>query len=202
MISKRDSKPFLIKFPIGVSKTTKTDMIYQDNWEIVYGLVSDPNGVYQSNVFGKDTNFDKVITVNAGSNTRRIAKNTIFLIDNMPTENYSKGEYSVKYIYPEYNGEIVIGLEKKQSINLPKLYFYVESGEPLYFQLNFDSKEKVAYIGANELLPIGLNDYVWEREPSSESEKEHKLRFVSKEKVGYTKNHKPFYKLRFEVTNA
>ena len=202
MISKRDSKPFLIKFPIGVSKTKKTDMTYQHNWEVVYGLISDPNGIYQSNVFGKDMNFDKVITVNAGANTRRIAKNTIFLVDNMPTENYPKGEYSVKYVYPEYNGEIVLGLEKKQAINLPKLYFYVDSNEPLYFQLNFDTKEKVAYIGVNEILPIDLNDYVWEREPQSLSDSEHKLKLISKEKTGYSKNHKPFYKLTFEVENA
>lgn len=202
MISKRDSKPLLIKFPIGVSKTKKTDMIYQDNWDVIYGLIGDPNGLYQSNVFGKDIDFDKIITVNAGSKTRPINKNTIFLLDNMPTDNFLKGDYTAKYIFPEYNGEIVIGLEKKQAIDLPKLYFFADSEEPLYFQLNFDQNEKVAYIGANELLPIGINDYVWERKPEGESDLNHKLKLISKQKIGYTNNYKPFYKLIFEVVNG
>lgn len=202
MISKRDSKPLLIKFPIGVSKTKKTDMIYQDNWDVIYGLIGDPNGLYQSNVFGKDIDFDKIITVNAGSKTRPINKNTIFLLDNMPTDNFLKGDYTARYIFPEYNGEIVIGLERKQAIDLPKLYFFADSEEPLYFQLNFDQNEKVAYIGANEILPIGINDYVWERKPEGESDLNYKLKLISKQKIGYTNNYKPFYKLIFEVVNG
>ena len=202
MFSRKDSKPLLIKFPIGVSKTKKTDMIYQENWEVVYGLISDPNGAFQSNVYGKDLNFDKIVTVNAGSKTRKIAKNTIFLIENMPTDNFAKGEYTARYVFPPYNGEIVIGLERKQAINLPKLYFFADGEEPLYFQLNYDKDKKVAYIGSNEILPIGLNDYVWEREPENESDPQHKLKLVSKEKFGFTDKYKPFYKLIFEVVNG
>lgn len=199
MISKRDSKPFLIKFPIGVSKTSKKEMIYQNNWQIVYGLVGDPSGRFASTVYGKEQNFDKMITLNAGSLSRQINSNTVFLLDNMPTDNYSKGDYSVSYIFPEYNGEIVIGLTKRQSISLPKLYFFTEMEQPLYFQLNFDSNEKVAYVSENEFLPIGMNQSVWESEPKSEDDANSRLIFKSKAKVGFTNNHKPFYKLTFEV---
>lgn len=199
MISKRDSKPFLIKFPIGVSKTSKKEMIYQDNWQTLHGLISDPSGRFASTVYGKEQNFDKVITLNAGSLSRQINSNTVFLLDNMPTDNYSKGDYTVSYIFPEYNGEIVIGLTKRQSISLPKLYFFTNMQQPLYFQLNFDDKNKVAYITEKEYLPIGINQSVWETEPSNEDDEKSKLIFKSKTKVGFTNNHKPFYKLTFEV---
>jgi hypothetical protein len=202
MISKRDSKPFQIKFPIGVSKTTKTDMVYQDDWETVYGLVSDPNGVYNNNIYGKDYVFDKVVTVNAGSKTRAINKSTVILVDNMPTDNFLKGDYTVKYKFPECNGEIVIGLERRQAINLPKLYFFADEEKPLYFQLNFDKTQKVAYIDSNEILPIGINDFVWETQPENESDTKGKLKLVSKQIIGFTGNYKPFYKLIFEVVNV
>ena len=78
MVSKKDSKPFLVKFPIGASKTTKVNMEYDENWEVVYGLISDPTGLRRFNEYGYDLNFDKVLTVNAGSVTRLIDYDTSF----------------------------------------------------------------------------------------------------------------------------
>jgi hypothetical protein len=198
MISKRDSKPFKIKFPIGISKTNKLDTKYQDNWEDVYGLVGDPNGYIAKNIFGSEPNIDKTIIVNAGSLTRLINNDTCVLLDNMPTGIYENGDYSIIKRMPEYNGEIVLGLQKKQSIDIPKLYFFLDD-TLLYFQLNYDKHKKVAYIGVNDIIPISIGDYVWDREPADSSSVKHKLKFVNKEKVGLSKNHLSFYKLEFEV---
>ena len=68
MISKIDSKPFKVKFPIGISKTNKIDMKYQDQWQTVYGLIGEPNGVYAKYVYGIDVPFEdrqNILYVNA-----------------------------------------------------------------------------------------------------------------------------------------
>ena len=145
MFSKKDSKPFQIKFPIGIKKTNKSDMKYQDSWNLIYGLISNPNGSVRNNIYGYEGEFDKVITVVATPLTRQINYDTLFIVDNMPTLNYENGDYSPKYIYPEYNGEITIGLVKKEAINVPKLYFSTELGI-LYYQINFDKDKLKAYV--------------------------------------------------------
>ena len=108
MISKRDSKPFCVKFAIGVLDSTKTNMVYEDDWQIVYGLRSDPSGSKTRYIYGNEEHFDEIVTVNASSMTRRIKDNTLVCLDNYPTTTFSGGDYYIKYIFPEYNGEIVI----------------------------------------------------------------------------------------------
>ena len=39
MISKKDSKPILVIFPIGVLKSNKTDTIYEDNWNTIWKYI-------------------------------------------------------------------------------------------------------------------------------------------------------------------
>ena len=196
MISKRDSKPFKIKFPIGISKTNKIDTKYQDNWEDVSGLIGDPSGYIAKNMFGSDPDIDKTVIVNAGNSTRSIDYNTCILLDNMPTRVYENGDYSVVRKMPEYNGEIVLGLQKKQSIDIPKLYF-IYNGEVLYYQLNFDKDTLKGYIGINDRLPFAKNDYVWTREPVDNTVTKHRLKFVSSKRVGLGGPFKPFIELTF-----
>lgn len=196
MIPKKDSKPFKIKFPIGVEKTNKIDTIYQDEWLTCYGLCRDTIAGLNVNYYGHEPLYDKVLTVNAGSNTRSINYETLFIVDNIPTSVYENGDYSVKQIYPEYNGEIVIGLEKKKDINIPKLYFK-RGDKTLYYQLNFDKKTLKAYIPVKEIIPFNEGDYVWTREPVETSLDKNRLRFDSKTKTGMDTNHKNFYELIF-----
>lgn len=196
MISKRDSKPFKIKFPIGISKTNKVDMKYQDEWQDVYGLIGDPSGYISQNMFGQDSNIDKTIIVNASSLTRSINKNTCFLLDNMPTSVYENGDYYVNKILPEYNGEIVIGLTKIQSIDIPKLYFN-NNGKILYYQLNFDKYTLKGYVNINEILPFKEGDYVWTREPTDISSTKNRIEFVYKSKIGLSNHFKSFLELTF-----
>lgn len=196
MISKRDSKPFQIKFHIGVEKTNKVDMQYEDKWHTCWGLLRDTITGLKTNYYGYDVAYDKVITVNAGSNTRLIDYDTLFSVDNVPTSTYENGDYSVTQIYPEYNGEIVIGLSKKEAVNVPKLYFE-HNGKILYYQLNFDKKTNKAYIPIKSVLPFKEGQYVWTREPADSSVTSNRLLFKSKSKFGFDSQFKNFYELIF-----
>lgn len=196
MISKIDSKPFKIKFPIGILKTNKTDMKYQDEWQTVYGIIGDPNGAISKYVYGIDVPFDKVIVVNASSITRAINYNTLFIVDNIPTTTYESGDYSVTKIMPEKNGEIVIALSKKKSVSIPKLYFLNED-MVLYYQINFDKKKLKAYANSNEVLPFKEGDFVWTIEPVDTTSKKHRLKLISRSKIGLGRNFKPFIELTF-----
>ena len=196
MISKKDSKPLKIKFAVGVEKTNKVDMQYESNWHTCYGLIRDTITSLNFNYYGHEPLYDKVITLNAGSTTRAIDYDTLFIVDNMPTSVYESGDYSVRQIYPEYNGEIVIGLSKKQAVNIPKLYFE-KNGKILYYQLNFDKDTLKAYVSNKSVLPFKEGDYVWTREPADNSVLKNRLRFVSRTKTGLDGNFKNFYELTF-----
>lgn len=198
MVSKKDSKPFLVKFPVGASKTTKVDMEYEEDWNVAYGVISDPSGVRKNSVYGMDLGvFDKVIIANAGSITRLINYDTLILIDNMPTDVYSGGDYSIQRIF-EVNGEIVIGLTAKEAVNIPKLY-YERNGKILYYQLNYDKSKLIAYSNKNQLIPFALNSYVWTREPADLGSTKNRVRVVSMDtKVGFDERYVPFTEIRFE----
>lgn len=193
MISKRDSKSFMIKFPIGVSKTNKSEMKYEDNWITLYGLISEPSGSLFKTEYGNETRFDKVITLNAGSVSRAITYDTIFMLDDIPTSNFKLGNYYPEYIYPEYNGEIVIGLSKVEAIPLPKLYFFYNE-KSLYCQINFDSEKLVAYTPTTARLPFKTGDYIWTREPTSKDNSTHRLRVSN---ISTLKENKKFNKITF-----
>ena len=196
MISKRDSKPFKIKFAVGIEKTNKVDMQYENNWHTCYGLIRDTANGVNVNPYGFDAMYDKVITVNAGSNTRSINYNTLFIVDNIPTSVYGGGDYSVQQIYPEYNGEIVIGLTKKKDVDIPKLYFS-HNGNILYYQINFDKNTLKAYISNKEILPFKEGDYVWTREPADISTVKNRLKLKSVSKTGLDSQFKNFNELIF-----
>lgn len=196
MISKRDSKPFKVKFSVGIEKTNKVDMQYYNDLHICYGLIRDNISGKNNNYYGYEIAHDKVITVNAGSVTRLINNETLFFVDNFPTSVYENGDYTIDKVYPEYNGEIVLGLSKKEAINIPKLYFEY-NGKILYYQLNFDKKTNKAYIPIKSILPFKEGQYVWTREPVDSSVTSNKLLFKSKSKIGFDDKFKSFYELVF-----
>ena len=196
MISKRDSKPFKIKFAVGVEKTNKVDMQYENDWHTCYGLIRSIVSGPSVNYYGYDAMYDKIITLNAGGVTRKINYNTLFIVDNIPTSVYENGDYSVRQIHPEYNGEIVIGLVKNTSIDIPKLYFE-QNGMILYCQLNFDKHSLKAYVSKNENVPFSVGDYVWTREPVDANEKKNRLKLESITKTGLDSQFKSFYELKF-----
>lgn len=196
MISKRDSKPFQVKFAIGIERTNKIDMQYENDWNVCFGIIKDSISGKSLNMYGFDMDFDKVITVNAGSITRLINENTLVVMDDVATSVYETGNYTVSKVFPEYNGEIVIGLNIKQDVNIPKLYFE-NNGKILYYQLNFDEDILKAYVPIKTKLPFNEGDYVWTREPVDPSTTSHRLRLKSKLKYGVSKQVKNFYELTF-----
>lgn len=198
MISKKDSKPFLIKQAIGGKKTNKENTIYESKWHTVYGLIGDPSGMIYTRIYGIEEVYDKVIIINATSTTSSIQNNTLVMVDDYPTSNYQYGDYDIKRIYPPYNGEIVIGLTKRQSVDMPKLYFDSDNDNILYCQLNFDKDTLKAYIKTKFPLPFKLNDYVWTRKPTNNETTTNLYLFKSKSQIGFDNNYKPFYELTFE----
>lgn len=196
MISKKDSKPFLVKFAKYVQRTTKQQTIYKDDWQTLYALISDPKGAKVRHIYGTELDFDKLLTLNAGSVSRKIKENTVFLVDNYPTDTFKNGDYTVKYLFPEYNGEINIGLVKKSGIDIPPLYFY-SNGELVYFQLNFDSETNTGYIGSNIDIPVFIGDYVWTKKPNNNDPTQNRLVLESIQKTGLDTQWKNFTKLTF-----
>lgn len=196
MISKRDSKPILVKFAIGTSEEDSREKIYQDNWDLVYGLIRDPSGSLATNEYGQEEDFDRVITLNAGVKTRLIDYDTAILIDEMPSNLFAKGDYSVKYIYPEYNNEIVIGLSRKEAVKFPRLYFY-NNGKLLYTQMNFDKNTNKAYVNKRQVIPFVAGSYVWTREPSSDEDTAYRLYVSSIVKSGLDSQVKSFKTINF-----
>lgn len=196
MIPKRDSKPFKIKFAVGIEKTNKTDMQYEDEWHTCYGLIRDTANSLAVNVYGYEPIYDKVITLNAGAITRRINYDTLFIVDNIPTGVYKKGDYSVKQISNEYNGEIVIGLSKKEAVNIPKMYFK-HDGKVLYYQLNFDKDTLKAYVSNKDIIPFKEGDYVWTKEPIDSDPTKNRLKFFNKKEFGFDDKYKKYYELTF-----
>lgn len=196
MISKRDSRPILIKFPIGISKDDKSEKIYAENWQTVYGLKSDPRGMLRTNIYGSELSFDKLITLNAGELTRKIDYDTAILLDNMPTSVYAKGDYKVSYIYPEYNNEIVIGLSKREGISIPKLYFANEE-QILYTQINFDKTTLKAYADKKQYIPFSIGQDVWTRKPDNEYDSSHRLSVSAIQHKGLDKYSSNFVEISF-----
>lgn len=196
MISKRDSKPFLIKFASGVEKTSKKEMQYDGEWQTCYGIISDTISGLNPNIYGYEVPYDKTIIVNAGSLTRSIDYDTLVIIDNYPTSVYAKGDYSITRIYPEYNGQIVLGLSKINAVNIPKLYF-IRNGTVLYYQLNFDKDTNIAYVPSRAVIPFTTGQYVWTKQPTDENTTTNRLVFSGSEKVGIDNFLKRFNRLTF-----
>lgn len=191
MIPKRDSKPILVKFPIGEAN----GMVYEKDWITIYGIVREL-GEFEKKIYGIDMDFDLIIIVNAGSVSRSINSQTLFLCKNMPTEVFESGDYVPNYIYPEYNGEIRIGLKHKKDINIPRLYF-IYNNEILSTQINFSNDKLKAYIPKDEKLPFNIGDYVWTIEPNNKETIDYRLKLISKSKIGVSTNNKGFYELTF-----
>ena len=192
MISKRDSKPFLIKQPVGNSEDDSENiMLYEDSWTVLYGLISDPNGRLRNQVYGNELPFDKIITVNAGSSSKQIGYDTILMVDDMPTSNYPQGDYTVKYIFPPYNGEIVIGLEKRQSVSMPRLYYY-KNNTLLYYQLNFDRTTLKGYSLKNRIIPFANGDTVWTTRPDDDADTSNRYTVSGFSDVGLDQQNKNF----------
>lgn len=200
MISKKDSKPFLVKFVIANTTDGSPKPIYSD-WQVVSGLISDPNGYIADNPYGKQQDYDIILTLNATSITRQIIYSTAVLVDEYPTNNFKQGNYSIKRIFPEYNREIQIGLSKIEGINIPQIYFESD-GTLLSYQLNYDNNSKKGYVDRNRHIPFNENTKIWTRKPASLDQVEHRIVYKGFSKVGIDDEHLYFKELQFGDFNG
>lgn len=197
MISRRDSKPFLIKF-INATQEINDRMPVYSGWEVVTGLISKLSGFVNGQMYGRELDYDLSIIVNATDISRRISESTAFLIGEYPTNLFIKGNYEVVKVEPEYNREIVIRLKKIEGIKIPNLYY--TDGENIYsYQLNFDVNENKGYIDKNRLHPFTTETVVWSRKPKTIQQQTYRLRYLSQGEVGVSSQYVKFKELRFEA---
>ena len=71
MISKRDSRPFLVKTPVGYSKTSSNQTAVFGEWKTLYGLIRDTNKDANLKVYGIELPFDVQITLNATTTAKQ-----------------------------------------------------------------------------------------------------------------------------------
>lgn len=197
MISKKDSKPFLVKFVIANTTDSSPKPVY-DDWQVVSGLISDPNGLIVENTYGTQQEYDRILILNATDITRQIKDDTALLIDEYPTTLFPQGNYYIKRIFPEYNREIQIGLIKLDGVNIPQLYFE-KDGRILTYQLNYTDDKKLGYIDTKRQVPFTNSTKIWTRRPTSLDSNAHRIVFKGSNSVGIDSCHKYFKKLVFEA---
>lgn len=195
MIPKKDSKPFLVKFVIANTLDNEPKPIYSD-YVCVSGLIGDPVGYVSREPYGLELDFDRLITLNATTTTRKISYDTAVLLGEYPTSNFPNGNYYVSKIFPEYNNEIVIGLKKIDGLDIPRLY-YLYNGSLVAYQLNYDKESNVGYIDRKQPVPFNTNSIIWNRKPSHIDQVNHRIKFEGQELVGVDNQHMSYYKLKF-----
>lgn len=189
------------KIPISVKMKEGLDLDFQPyylDWQIVYAKVIDTTGRTNYQEYGVDMNFDKVIHLEANDITRAIDEFTLFCIDVMPYNNYNEyGEYIVKYKFPENNGIIIIGLERRNPISIPKLY-YLKNNKVLAFDLDYSAENKTAYMNVGAYIPFDTNSIIWEKQaPEYTTQTNNRIKLIYTEQVGLDESYQPFAKLTF-----
>jgi hypothetical protein len=196
---KRDDIPILIKFTIAITTGNSQNAVLTDDWETVYATIANPSGDYGKYVYGVAGNFDVVITLNANQITRKIKSNTAFLINEYPTKNFQKGNYEVVRIFPEYNGEIKIGLKSISGIGSTYIYYLSDDGTQVYkYQINFDSDTMRGYIKKNDYCPLTRNSTIWTTKPINVSSDVNLIKYIGIMDRGVTELYKPFKEIIFE----
>lgn len=200
MIPKKDSKPILVKFVVGNTTDSSPKPIYSE-WNIISGLISDPNGYIVDNPYGMQQEYDRIIILNATDTSRQIINSTAILIDEYPTDNFKQGNYQIKRIFPEYNREIQIGLSKIEGINIPQIYFE-KDGKILSYQLNYSNITNKGYIDRNRSIPFGTDTKMWKRKPTSVDQVEYRIVYKGQVQVGVDDMHLYFKELTFGEYNG
>lgn len=195
MSVKKDKKPILVKFSIAQTTGDKNVSVYGD-WNVIF--VTDKNiaGYFEREPYGQDEDFDLTLLLQANPITRQINEKSVFLVNEYPTNNNSKGNYKIKKIFPEYLGNIKIGLEIVDKISYRNLYYL--SGEEIYkFQLNYDSATHKGYIDKDIQHPFTRNTIIWTTEPTNAQDTIDRISFLSQQDVGIIDSYKAFTELTF-----
>lgn len=196
---KKDKRPILVKFNIA-DKTGDTNACVYGDWQVVYMSDKSITSAYNREIYGTEEDFDLVILLDASPITKRINEQSLFLINEYPTENNIKGNYRIKRLFPEYLGLIRIGLESIEGKSTQRLYYL--DGENIYsYSLNYDNINNLGYIGKYDVHPFTQATTIWKTEPLNSSDTVDRIQFISETNVGIVNNYRVFKQLTFsEVT--
>ena len=197
MLPSKDLRPFAVKYAAGGTTGSSPKKVYTE-WQTVSGVIK-RNVNAKLEIWGKEFDCDMVIKMNANDNSRRIGYDTVFLVDEMTTNAMKDGNFYVKEILPEYNGEIQILLNEKTGISYPRIYYEV-NGEIFEYQLNFDSDRLVGYVPKNTVLPFNNSTKIWYKtKPSSTDDNTNRIALSSTINIGLSNWFNNFKKLTFRV---
>lgn len=199
MLPSKDLKPFAVKFPAGGTTGSSPKKIYTE-WQNCSGLIKE-NVNARLEMYGKEFDCDIVIKMNANDTSRKIGYGTVFLVGEMPTKAMENGNFYVKEVLPEYNGEIQVLLNRREGLSYPRIY-YEANGEIMEYQLNFNNESLVGYVPKNSVLPFNKNTKIWYKiKPSSADDTNNRISLVSEINIGLVNWYNNFKKLTFKVVD-
>ena len=197
MLPSKDLKPFAVKYSVGSTTGSSPIKTYTD-WKTLSGLIK-KNVNARLELWGKEFDCDLLIKLNASDTSRAIGYDTVFLVDEMITPAMKDGDYYVKEILPEQDGEIAILLNKKTGLNYPRIY-YENNGEILEYQLNLDTTNMVGYVPKNTVLPFSTKTKLWYKfKPSSVDDNQNRITLESSINIGLANWYVNFKRLKFKV---
>lgn len=168
MAISRYKKPLLIKFSQG-NATGEQENSKLGSWQVAYYTRSAVSGSIQKQLYGLDDNYDLVVIFTANPITKQITENTLFLIDEYPTDLNSEGNYTARRVIVHDDNQIVVGLNKVRGVKHANIYYY-DGGNLYACQVNYDSDTQKVYVNKYSTLPLVAGTAVWTSEPASEDD--------------------------------
>lgn len=196
MAVRKNKKPILAKFTQGISVGSAEKSMFTD-WTLIYYTRDSLSGGFNKEVYGIDEDFDLVVIFQSNNVTKQISENTVFLINEYPTLLNAEGNYVVKKILKNDNGEIVVGLEKKKN-NQHKNIYYADSGKIYSVQMNYDKDTMKAYTNKYSVMPFSKNSVLWLYEPNDIEDTENRIIVTAVTQVGIVDTLKIFNEYSFE----
>jgi len=192
-------KPVKLRFAIAETTEDNPQTVYSD-WQTDWATETDPSGRAYYNEYGTELDFDKIFTFEANNITRRIDKSTIIVSDHYYLGNYGeKGDYRVKYKFPEAKNYIVIGCNAVEEVNNPKIYFIGDAGTILAFQMDYNYETLKGYVPVDTYIPFNEQSTIWHKyTPASIDQTKNRIRYIGSTKVGLDDSCKDFLELQFE----
>ena len=193
-------KPILAKFSQGNS-VDSAEFSKLGDWTVIYYTRSYQSGSVSRQLYGLDDNFDLVLTFISNDITRKISENTLFLVDEYPTNLNTNGNYTVRRLVRHDNNEIVVGLKKQRGVEHKNLYYY-DSGILYACQVNYDSSTHKAYVDKYSTIPLDVGSVVWDYEPDNQNDTENRYTVTSVTNVGIVENLNVFKEITLGVVNG
>lgn len=182
MAVSKNKQPLLAKFTQGISIGSAEKAQFSD-WTIIYYTRNSLSGNFNKEVYGITEDFDLIVVFSSNPTTKQISENTLFLVDEYPTNLNTEGNYIVKRIIKYDNNEIIVGCEKRKGIQYKNLY-YNNNGQIYSYQMNFDNETMRGYINKYIQVPFSTGDILWLYEPDSAEDTENRIQLNSITNVG------------------